>query len=190
MRGLLLASLLLVLIGIGNAQDETRLSLYANTLNAQNFHSYSLNPTIDIAVSDHFNIRYSLGFGIRGNKKFYMHSPVSAPVGMVLFVAGLGSSGSFLSTLGILLLIAPEGVSYDIRLSDKVELSPFIDLNSCEYFLSGDSNTLNFLISGDAGLSSQLYISEKFYLSAHASAMLLETKGLGFSAGAGMGIAF
>jgi len=173
-----------------NAQDESRLSLMANTIQVDNFHAYSINPTFELAVSDHFNLRYQLGFGIRGNKKFYMHTPVSAPIGGLLFIAGLGSGGSFISTLGILMLIVPEGVSYDISLSDNVELSPFIDLNSCEYYLTPEYNNLKWLLSGDAGVSCQLHLGDRFCFSAYTSLTMLESKGLGFSSGVGLGYKF
>jgi len=173
-----------------NSQSESRVSLMANTIQVGNFHAYSINPTFELAVSDHFNLRYQLGFGIRGNKKFYMHTPVTAPIGGILFVAGLGGGGGFISTLGILLLIVPEGVSYDISVSDNLELSPFIDLNSCEYYLTPEYNTLKWLLSGDAGLSCQLHLSDRFCFSAYTSLTMLESKGLGFSSGLGMGYKF
>lgn len=181
-----------VLIGIAFStfsQRETRLSFYAQSIQANNFNTYSINPTIDIPVSDNFNVRYSIGFGIRGSGKFYMHTPLTAPVGGVLFVSGLGHESSFLSVLGIVLIILPEGVSYDFRLSKKVEMSPFLDFNSVELYLT-PNNQFDFKLSADLGIESQIYITDKFYASAHASLTLLESKGLGFSGGIGLGIAF
>ena len=131
------------------AQGESRITLSANTIQVDNFHAYSINPSFELALNDHWNLRYELGFGIRGNKKFYMHTPVTLPIGGFLFVTGIGSGGSFLNTLGILLMIAPEGVSYDISLSDGFELSPYIDLNSCEYYLTPE-NQFKYRLSGDA----------------------------------------
>lgn len=181
---------MLLIPALGIAQENTRLTFSATTLQNDRFHSYSLNPLLEVGVSDHFNLRYSLGFGMRSNGKFYMHSPVTAPVGLVLFVSGLGSDGDFVTLLGILMLLVPEGVSFDISLSDQIELSPFIDLNSCEYFVRNDNNELDFLFSGDVGLSAQWYLGDSFYLTAHSSAMLLETRGLGFSGGMGAGFSF
>ncbi len=173
-----------------HAQDESRISLNANTIQVDNFHAYSLNPSFELALNDHWNLRYELGFGIRGNKKFYMHTPLTLPVGGVLFAAGIGSGGSFLYTLGILLLIAPEGVSYDIQLTDEYELSPYIDLNSAEYYLTPENNQLKFRLSGDAGLTCRMHVSDRFCFSAYTSLTMLETHGLGFSGGVGIGYKF
>ena len=172
------------------AQDESRLTLSANTIQVDNFHAYSINPTFEVALNDNWNLRYELGFGIRGNKKFYMHTPVTLPVGGVLFIAGIGSGGSFLNTLGILLMIAPEGVSFDIQLSDEFELSPYIDLNSCEYYLTPENNTLKFRLSGDEGIAGRIHMSDRFCVSAYTSLTMLETYGLGFSGGVGIGYKF
>lgn len=172
------------------AQSESRITLSANTIQVDNFHAYSINPSFELALGDHWNLRYELGFGIRGNKKFYMHTPVTLPLGGILFVAGIGSGGSFLNTLGILLMIAPEGVSYDISLSDGFELSPYIDLNSCEYYLTPDYNTLKFRLSADAGLACRMHVSDRFCFSAYTSLTMLETHGLGFSGGVGIGYKF
>jgi len=77
------------------AQSESRISLNANSIQVDNFHAYSINPSFELALNDHWNLRYELGFGIRGNKKFYMHTPATLPFGGALFVIGIGSGGSF-----------------------------------------------------------------------------------------------
>ncbi|PKP04509.1 MAG: hypothetical protein CVU11_04820 [Bacteroidetes bacterium HGW-Bacteroidetes-6] len=97
-----------------------------------------------------------------------MHTPLTAPVGSLLFIAGLGHDGPFLRTLGVLMILFPEGISCDICLNDKMEISPFIDVNSCEFFVHNTDNTLGFLLSGDIGLTAQMYIGDKLYTSAHA----------------------
>ncbi|MPM29189.1 hypothetical protein SDC9_75729 [bioreactor metagenome] len=173
-----------------SAQDESRITLSANTIQVDNFHAYSINPSFELALNDHWNLRYELGFGVRGNRKFYMHTPVTLPVGGLLFILGLSAGGSFINTLGILMMIVPEGVSYDISLTDDLELSPFIDINSCEYYLTPEYNDLQFLLSGDAGIALRMHISDRFYMSAYSSLTMLESKGLGFSGGLGIGYKF
>ncbi len=190
MKKYILFFALIVIAFSAHSQRETRLSFYAQSIQVDNFKAYSISPTIDIPVSDNFNLRYSIGFGMQSSRKFYMHTPLTAPVGSILFVAGLGGNTTFLSTLGLFIIFIPEGVSYDIRLNDDLEISPFIDINSCEFFLRDVDNKLDFLLSGDVGLTSQLYLTDHFYASAHASLTMLETKGLGFSGGIGLGIAF
>lgn len=190
MRKTLLIILMICSAVAVQAQSESRITLSANTIQVDNFHAYSINPSFELALGDHWNLRYELGFGIRGNKKFYMHTPVTLPLGGILFVAGIGSGGSFLNTLGVLLMIAPEGVSYDISLSDGFELSPYIDLNSCEYYLTPDYNTLKFRLSADAGLACRMHVSDRFCFSAYTSLTMLETHGLGFSGGVGIGYKF
>lgn len=172
-----------------HAQDESRITLSANTIQDGNFHAYSINPSFELALNDHWNLRYELGFGIRGNKKFYMHTPVTLPVGGILFVAGIETGGNFLNTLGILIMIVPEGVSFDIPLSDSFELSPYIDLNSCEYYLTPE-NKLKYRLSGDAGLAGRIHLGDRFCVSAYSSLTMLETHGLGFSGGVGLGYKF
>lgn len=182
---------LMFLTGLSlNAQDESRITLSANTIQVDNFHAYSINPSFELALNDHWNLRYDLGFGIRGNRKFYMHTPVTLPVGGLLFVIGLSGGGSFINTLGILMMIVPEGISYDISLTDNMEVSPFIDLNSCEYFLTPEYNDLQFLLSGDAGFAVRMHVSDRFCMSAYSSLTMLESKGLGFSGGLGIGYKF
>lgn len=181
----------LFVFGAYMAQSQTtRFSLNGNSILNSRFSAFSVNPSIDIGVSEHFNIHYSLGFGVRGNSKFYMHLPASAPLGMLAFIAGIGDYSNFLSYLGIILIILPEGVSYDIPLNDNWELTPFININSAECFTSGVNNDFNYLLSADGGVAARYYFSDKFFGQVYSSAKIIESKAWGVSGGFGFGLAW
>ena len=190
MKNFFLILLLLVLFKPSYSQEEVRLSFSGNSILSPNFSAYSINPGIDIRVKDWLNVHYSLGFGIRGNKKFYMHMPATAPLGMLAFIAGLGNGGEFWTIAGIILLVIPEGVSFDITLNDKWELSPFININSAETFTSGSTNEFNYHLSADAGLGTRFYFSDKLFAHAYSSMKIIESKGLGVSGGLGLGLSW
>lgn len=189
MRNIALA-LILLLSSRAFPQDEgTRLSLYGSTLQSSGFGAYAFSPLLEIGVSKTVNLRYSLGFGVNQNNKLYLHSPLTLPLGTILFLSGLGDNTSLISTLGIILIVIPEGVSFDIPVSDDLEISPFIDVNSGEFFLD-PNNDFDFALSGDAGVSVQYNITDNFYGCSYIAAGLMQSKGISIGGGIGLGFRF
>jgi hypothetical protein len=189
MKKLIIISAFL-LVGLVAKSQDVRFSVNGNSILNKTFSAYSINPSLDVGVGEHFNLHYSLGFGVRGNKKFYMHLPGLAPVGMIAFVAGLDDYTNFMTYLGILLILLPEGVSYDIPLNDNWELTPFININSAECFTSGVNNDFNYHLSADGGVAARYYFSDKFFGQVYSSAKIIESKAWGVSGGFGFGLAW
>lgn len=185
---------LLLILGIvfafsySNAQEDERLTISGVSILNPKFTSYSINPTIDIAISDRFNLRYSLGFGILDNNKFYMHMPGLAPVGILALI--YGGDDEFFRYIGVILILLPEGISYDIPLNDKWELSPFININSAETYAYGVNNYFRYKFSADGGIAARYYFNKKLYSQFYTSAKIIETRGWGVSAGVGIGFAW
>lgn len=183
--------LLLMLISLDTfSQDESsRLSLYVNTLQSPGFSAYAFSPLLEVGVSETVNLRYSLGFGVNQNNKLYLHSPLTLPLGTILFFSGLGDNTNIISTLGIILIVIPEGVSFDIPVTDKLEISPFIDVNAGEFFLK-TNNEFDFSLSGDAGASVQYSITDHFYGCSYISAGYMQSHGISINGGFGVGFRF
>jgi len=190
MKKILLTLGIVFAFTFSKGQEEVRLTFSGVSILNPTFTSYSLNPSIDIGVGEHLNIHYSLGFGVRGNNKFYMHMPGLAPVGMLAFLAGLGNGGEFWRFVGIVLFILPEGISYDIPLNDKWEMSPFININSAETYAYGVNNNFRYKFSADGGIATRYYFNDKIFGQFYTSAKIIESKGWGASAGLGIGLAW
>jgi hypothetical protein len=74
MRKCLLFLIVFLSTFLANSQKETRLSFYTQSILVDNFKAYSISPTIDISVSDNLNIRYSIGFGMRGSGNLHAYT--------------------------------------------------------------------------------------------------------------------
>jgi len=115
---------------------------------------------LDILAWEKVGIHYSLLFGEK-----YVHMPL-APVGGVFL--GLAVAGTEDSTgnnrigpglvLGLLTAIIPEGISYNIKLSEKSGLAPYISPLQFEY-LKGDGQ--DSYAGGAVGLRYHQYLGDK-----------------------------
>jgi len=115
---------------------------------------------LDILAWEKVGIHYSLLFGEK-----YFHMPL-APLGGVFL--GLAIAGTEDSTgnnrigpglvLGLLTAIIPEGISYNIKLSEKSGLAPYISPLQFEY-LKGDGQ--DSYAGGAVGLRYHQYLADK-----------------------------
>lgn len=169
------------------AQSQSaKFSINGNTILNPNFLSYSINPFYEVYLDKHWNIHYSLGLGVCDNNKFYIHLSCLAPLG-ILFLSDLDDSSDFIQYLGIILVLLPEGVSYDIPLNKKWVIAPFININSAECFMSSLKGDFNYLLSADAGITIRYYFSDKFYGQIYSSAKIISSKSWGINSGLGFG---
>lgn len=176
-------------------------------LNAQNFEAYegsidiggdhiisddltatSLNVQVTILPEKRFSFHYGFGIGVTQRNKFYAHIPSCAYWGASL-LGEVSDDGSWLGSLGILLMIIPEAVSVNFNINDKAKLSPFVKLNSMEVYKHADGNYRQKpSIAGGVKFSYRL--ANHYGGFVYTAANLVASNGWGFQAGTGVKIYF
>lgn len=184
-----LVSLLISLSLCGQTSDKDatdRISVNSTYQHAGNFGAYTLMGNLSLNVRPWFSLHYTLGFGLTERHRIYVHSPATTGLGMILLLASLdGDNSGWLSMLGILLMIAPEGISFHIKPNNQYILSPYLNVNSIEFFHS--NSEFNPHLSLESGLRVDRNIGKNMIISSFAGAKLIESKGLGFHFGIGLG---
>lgn len=162
-----------------------RISVYTTYQHAGNFGSYTLLGNLSLNVKPWFSLHYNLGFGMTERHRIYVHSPATTGLGMILFLSSLDGDSGWLSILGILLMIAPEGISFHIKPNNNYILSPYINVNSLDFFHSNQE--FNPHLSLESGLRLDRNLGQNMVLSSFLGAKMIESKGLGFHIGIGLG---
>jgi hypothetical protein len=118
----LIVGLILSLTGI--AQDGVEGGVYANYFQLGYRGQSSFGGQLHLPFGGIFTANYRVSIG-PSNKGLYLH----APAGMVAGAYLLSQAGSsdFLSTLGILLFVVPEGVGVYIK--DEGKIRPHLSVN-------------------------------------------------------------
>lgn len=137
---------------------------------------YVLNP------EDRWSWYYSIGFGSTNNRKFYGHFPLGAFLGVYFLANSDGGSNELLTTLAVLSFIAPEGVSYNIKLNEKMKVSPFINFNSIEFY-TNDKDEERIMPSFGVGTRVSYSFNPNFGVSFGLGAKIISAEGWGIQTG-------
>lgn len=94
----------------------------------------SMNLQLVLFAEERWSIHYSLGFGVTNKQKFYAHYPMGAFWGIYLLANSNGGDNELITSLAVLSFLIPEGVSYNIKINNKLKASPYLNFNSMEYY--------------------------------------------------------
>ncbi len=140
---------------------------------------YVLNP------EDRWSWHYSVSFGTTQNGKFYGHFPLGAFIGIYFLANSDGGSNELLTTLAVLSFIAPEGVSYNIPLNDKMKVSPYLNFNSIEFY-HNDKDEERVMPSFGFGTRVSYLIHPNFGVSFGLGTKIIAAEGWGIQTGVGL----
>lgn len=166
------------------SEDDGAIGVSSIYLNYDNFATrigYGIN--FSKVVADNVVFTWHLHFGNR-----FFSTSMWAPLGPLLFAASASTTGNIDKyTLGLLLLsILPDGVTFPLRLSDRLFIAPSISPFWLDMF-GKDPAYKRFYISGNIGLG--FYIkTDYFNIHPFASISLLYKQAPNFGYFGGIGI--
>ncbi len=158
-------------IGLGyDSYMNVDMSLWSGSI------QYVLNP------EDRWSWHYSVGFGATDNRKFYGHFPLGAFIGIYFLANSDGGANELLTTLAILSFIAPEGVSYNIKLNEKTKVSPYINFNSIEFY-NNEKDEERIIPSFGVGTQVSYLVNPNFGISFGLGTKIVAAEGWGIQTG-------
>lgn len=160
-------------------QQTFKLSL--NTMGATSYNYKFIHGNIgfDWGVCKWMDLHYSLGMGVKGNGKFCMRMPYTIPVGLIAVSYGYGA----------LLLLLPQGLSFNVPVNEKIDLCPFINFNTAELYFNEYSND-KYLYVGDLGLKLRYKLGKMGFAQASTAMKIEGTGDFGILGEVGVGLSF
>ncbi|ASS50671.1 MAG: hypothetical protein A3D31_14000 [Candidatus Fluviicola riflensis] len=166
------------------------------------YHNYSVSG--EYFVNDFIGLNYNFDLMFRNDNIRQFHSSVGALAGPPLILIGVITAvsnnndddmddsqfnlGALGSVLGILILVAPDGVSFHIPVSYKWDISPYANLLGIDFVRNKNTNHNNFKYAMSFGCKTTYLTYSDFTLNA-----FLETRkvaGMGWSFGGGFGLGY
>ncbi|MCQ2959744.1 MAG: hypothetical protein MJ198_06085 [Bacteroidales bacterium] len=119
---------ILILPLVGFSQSSFELSGFGQVgTNIRSEISYTTGVHFEwIPKSRSLGLNYSLRFGRETNHDFLFQCPVGAVTGL-LAMAALEYTDSDIPAIGLLLCFIPEGVSYNVPMSDEIIFTPYLN---------------------------------------------------------------
>lgn len=146
--------------------------------------------SVELFMGRHMSLNYNLNFGIAGNYKnhFYYHGPMGGSVGS-LFLASAALTNiiddeldaafsaafntdfnlsknvtSGLALAGLLMVIIPEGINYNIDIGKVVSLSPYINPLGLDYCADGEAFRKKINLTWEYGAKLNFYFKNRRFL--------------------------
>lgn len=163
--------------------NEFYLGISGNYVDYKNFAART-GYGINVGYSVHQNVilNWHLHFG-----RSYFSTSLWIPIGPLLFVSSASTGYVNKSTLGLLLIsVLPDGVSFPIRVNDKIYITPSISPFWLDMF-GRDPGYKRFYVSGNIGLGVQIKLKH-FIIHPYAAGHLLykSEPNTGYSVGLGI----
>ncbi len=137
----------------------------------------SVNLQLTLFPEEKFSFHYSIGFGT-ANNMFYAHYPLTGFWGAYLLGSLNSSDADFVTTIAVLSLIIPESVSYNIKIDDKMKISPYVSFNSHEFYYD-DKQEAKLKASIGFGSRVSYKITSRFGFTFSTGVKFLYAEGMG-----------
>lgn len=142
--------LLIILTSSNSFAQDYNLSLGAEYSENFAFRNYSGQLLFELPVGDNFTLNYKFLIGGNSDRAFYVHAPIGAASGAVLMKELGGANTKIINTLGVLLMIIPEGVTFYPNPDNDVRVGIYVSPLGSDYWYKR-SNYEYFRLSGEAG---------------------------------------
>ena len=149
---------------------------------------------VELFVGKHMSLNYTFDLGMTLNNRnhFYYHGAAGATAGSLFIGAAIVNSAvdehldealatvlgrdvdlssnltAGLGITGVILLLIPEGISYNIDMGKHISLSPYINPLGIDYIASKDIFGQNLLLSVEYGVRAGIYFNNKRFISPEA----------------------
>ena len=165
------------------------------------YHNYSVSG--EYFVNPYLGLNYNFDLMFRNDNIRQFHSSVGALAGPPLILIGVISAASNSSNtdnsqfnlgalgalLGVLILIAPDGVSLHIPVSYKWDISPYANVLGIDYVRNKNTNHNTFKYAMSFGCKTTYLTYSHFTLNAFVETRKVATMGWSFGGGFGIGYA-
>jgi hypothetical protein len=165
------------------------------------YHNYSVSG--EYFVNPYIGLNYNFDLMFRNDNIRQFHSSVGALAGPPLILIGVISAASNSSNtdnsqfnlgalgalLGVLILIAPDGVSFHIPVSYKWDISPYANVLGIDYVRNKNTNHNTFKYAMSFGCKTTYLTYSHFTLNAFVETRKVATMGWSFGGGFGIGFA-
>ncbi|MES2556743.1 MAG: hypothetical protein V4604_11365 [Bacteroidota bacterium] len=164
------------------------------------YHNYSVSG--EYFLNPYIGLNYNFDLMFRNDNIRQFHSSVGALVGPPLILIGIISAasnsndtddsqfnlGALGAILGVLILVAPDGVSFHIPVSYKWDISPYANVLGIDFVRNKNTNHNNFKYAMSFGCKTTYLTYSDFTLNAFVETR--KVAGMGWSFGGGFGIGY
>lgn len=133
------------------AQESTSISVIGEYSENFRWSNYSGGIAVEVPVEDYLAINYKFTIGGSSDKAFYIHAPAGAAVGSVILSAfGNNGNSRFITALGAVLFVIPEGVTFYPNPDNKARIGIYLSPLGMDYWKKRN-NYEYFRFSGETG---------------------------------------
>jgi len=168
-------------------------------VDSANYHNYSVSG--EYFVNPYIGLNYNFDLIFRNDGIRQFHTSMGALAGPPIILFGIFSAsknnnndsqfnlGTLGIALGILLLAAPDGVSFHIPLSYRWDISPYANVLGLDYRWSKLTNNHAFKYAMSYGVKATYIARDRFTLNTFVETRKVAGMGWSFGGGFGLGIA-
>jgi hypothetical protein len=167
-------------------------------VDSANYHNYSISG--EYFVNPYIGLNYNFDLMFRSDGLRQFHTSIGALAGPPLILIGIVSAasnddddlnssfnlGPLGIALGILILAAPDGVSFHIPLSYKWDLSPYVNVLGLDYVRNRNTGDHKFKYAMSFGVKGSYLVVDRFTFSTFVETR--KVAGMGWSLGGGFGL--
>lgn len=133
------------------AQESTSISVIGEYSENFRWSNYSGGIAVEVPVEDYLAVNYKFTIGGSSDKAFYIHAPAGAAVGSVILSAfGNNGNSRFITALGAVLFVIPEGVTFYPNPDNKARIGIYLSPLGMDYWKKRN-NYEYFRFSGETG---------------------------------------
>jgi len=169
-------------------------------IDSANYQLYGVSA--EWLIHRNIGLNYNLEFIHRNDKIWQLHSSAGSIVGPPLILFGLISAagngnddgdfslGGLGALLGVILLVAPDGVSGHIPVGYHWDISPYANVLGVDYMKNNNTDLHYLRYAMSYGVKTTYWNSNGFTLNVFTETRKVAGMGWGFGGGFGMGYAF
>lgn len=195
----LLIIVLLICTSLANAQFNQNtghvwVKYSHGVIDSAQYNNFSASG--EYLVNEYIGLNYNFDLSFRTDNVFQFHSSIGALAGPPLIVYGLLSSstnngqfnlGGLGTVLGILILIAPDGVSFHIPIGYNYDISPYANVIGCDIIRDRNIQKTYFKYAASFGVKGTFWQSNGFTLNTFVETRKVASLAWSFGGGFGIG---
>jgi|GEM_PF-1114923 len=204
MKTFLLFLLLTLSVNVHAQLTSNKVHLFAKysygKVDSSAFHNYSVSG--EYLINRYIGLNYNFDLMFRKDQLRQFHSSIGALAGPPLIAIGVFSAiassastsnsefnlGILGGVLGLIILAAPDGVSFHIPLSYKWDLSPYANVLGVDFIRNRNTNDYYFKYAMSFGVKTTFLTYSNVTLNAFTETR--KVAGMGWSIGGGFGIGY
>lgn len=99
-------------VNLSTAQEKSSFAVIGEYSENFSWRNYAGGFSVEVQAKNNLYFNYKLLLGGSSKRAFYLHSPAGAAIGTVLLSVFSNSNPNAINTVGVLLYLIPEGITY------------------------------------------------------------------------------